>query len=83
VAGSHVREHPIDETKTTIRKHHVVAGSTELLVSAVELDRLPTERWQDREAAALPEELATGEIQPTATEFPSAETTVPRSHVED
>ncbi|PAU82703.1 hypothetical protein CK500_13995 [Halorubrum salipaludis] len=80
---SHVRDHSTDETKTAIRKHRAVAESTELVVSRTQLDRLPTERWRDREAATLPESLPADAMPPAAAESPSAETTGPRSRVED
>lgn len=69
-AKSHVSNHLLDESKAAILKHQIAAEAEEIIVSAVDLDRLPTAEWRPPSDTWLPDGItsagATGSSRPAS-----------------
>ena len=57
-AKTHLREHHRAESSAAIRKHQIVDSAAEIIVSAENLSRLPTDEWRESDDAWLPERVS-------------------------
>lgn len=66
-AETHLRDHPLDESKTAIRKHQTAAEAEEIIVSSADVGQLPTEGWQSPSEAWLPDGVHSAGVAPDST----------------
>ncbi|WP_050024740.1 hypothetical protein [Halorubrum saccharovorum] len=63
-AKAHLRDHARDESPTAIRKHQTVETAAEIIVSADDIGRLPTDEWRNPGSAWLPEGVPSPDAPP-------------------
>lgn len=59
-AKTHLRDHLLGESKTALRKHQTAAEADEIIVSAGDVGRLPTDEWRHPSDAWLPDGVDSG-----------------------
>lgn len=70
---THLRGHNLNEPKMAIRKHGIVSGTLETVMSSEDHHQLPIEEWNERENTWLPDGALSGEDVPLQTSESTAE----------
>lgn len=82
-AKTHVSSHRLNESKAAIRKHQIAAEAEEIIVSAVDLDQLPTAEWQPLSETSLPDGITSAGTTGSNRPVSSGDRFSFQSHVQD